>query len=68
MVTTRERGRVDAHRKSMVRVDGTAILDRRRVDCCDGRQVSYRRRSHRSERVERKTVDVYASEYVDMQQ
>jgi hypothetical protein len=41
IVTAQERGRFDALRKSMVRADGPAILDRRRIDGYDGQQVTY---------------------------
>jgi hypothetical protein len=68
IVTAQERGRFDALRKSMVRADGPAFLDRRRIDGYDGQQVTYHFRSHKSERVERETVDVYTLEYVDQEQ
>ena len=68
IVTAQERGRFDALRKSMVRADGPAFLDRRRIDGYDGQQVTYHFRSHKSERVERETVDVYTLEYVNQEQ
>jgi hypothetical protein len=68
IVTAQERGHFDALRKRMVRADGPAFLDRRRIDGYDGQQVTYHSRSHKSERLERETVDVSTLEYVDQEQ
>jgi hypothetical protein len=67
-VTAQERGRFDALRKRMVRADGPAFRDRRRSDGYDGQQVTYNSRSHKSERVDRETVDGYTLEYGNQEQ
>src|SRR6266566_8647200 len=62
LVTNVQKGQVPSGYQSLARYVAKYVVSPpisvRRIDCYDGKRVTYHYRSHRTERVERETIDV----------